>query len=78
MKIRKTIVPPDFKHHVIAPAGKVQRESGPSHIVKYVPKDRNCADYSTPNFRKRTTYMFKSCNVFLHSKDCFENFHKKQ
>lgn len=75
----KTIVLPDFKHHVIAnPAGKVQRESGPSHIVKYVPKDRNCADCSTPNIRKRTNYICKSYNAFLHPKDCFENFHEKK
>ena len=49
------IIPENHKHHIVAmPDAKLKLVPGPSHLVIWVPDDRNCKFCSTPKDRKRT------------------------
>ena len=74
-----SIIPENFKHHVVPkPGAKLKRVPGPSHLVTWVQDDRNCKVCSTPKNRKRTHFMCKTCDAYLHPKNCFEHFHQKE
>ena len=52
------IIPENHKHHIVAkPDAKLKRVPGPSHLVTWVPDDRNCKFCSTPKDRKRTHFF---------------------
>lgn len=71
------VIPNNFKHHLVPkPRTKLVREAGPSHLIKWLPSDRNCKFCSTPNDRKRTHFFCETCNAYLHPKICFQEFHK--
>ena len=72
------IVPADHKHH------RIQRPNVPAtfgaqntHLVIWHKDDRNCAFCSVPGQRKRTAFKCNTCDVYLHPKNCFEQFHSK-
>ena len=65
------IIPPGHKLYVIRkPNDSVFKTTQPTHIVVWIDSDRNCAVCSTPGDRKRTKHLY------LHTKNCFEQFHK--
>ena len=73
------IIPENHKHHIVAkPDAKLKRVPGPSHLVTWVPNDRNCKFCSTPKDRKRTHFFCQSCKAYLHPKNCFEQFHQQK
>ena len=71
-----SIIPEGFQHHIPRkPDATLQRAPGPNHIITWVPGDRNCKVCSNAQVRKRTNFKCKSCDAYLHPKECFELFH---
>ena len=70
------IIPGNFKMHVVKqPTNRFTVTTPLTHLVIWDANDRNCAICSTPALRKRTKFKCKSCDVYLHPKDCFAKFH---
>jgi len=70
-------IPEDHKHHAVPkPNAKLVRVPGPSHLIRWNADARNCKVCSTPKDRKITHFIYTTCNVYLHPKECFEQFHE--
>jgi len=75
-----TIIPADHKHHrVMTPKSTPAfLNAAPEHLVIWHKNVCNCVMCSAPGQRKRTSYKCKTCDVYLHPKNCFEQYHMPQ
>lgn len=70
--------PKDYIGHFISkPTARAPTAIREPHIVTWSEADRNCVYCSTPQLRKRTRFRCITCEVHLHPKDCFGQFHTK-
>ena len=74
----KNISPDQKMHRIKKRTGDVVRTTQPAHCVVLHPDDRSCAACSTQQLRKRTKFKCETCHVYLHTKDCFKEFHSKE
>ena len=48
-----------------------------SYLVVYHKDYQNCINCSSPGKRRRTNFKSDTCNVYIHPKNCFKQFHSK-
>ena len=69
-------IPPHHKQHPLhrpnIPIGTQQ-----SYLVVYHKDYQNCINCSSPGKRRRTNFKSDTCNVYIHPKNCFKQFHSK-
>ena len=70
------IIPPDHKQHRVH-LPNIHIGTQQSHLAVYHKDHQNCINCSSPGKRKRTNFISDTCNVYIHPKNCFEQFHSK-
>ena len=74
--IADEVKPVDYEpHRIIRPNRLVNTPS--QHCVVWTDSARICVVCSKPPDRKRTHFKCSTCDIYIHPKSCFEQFHSK-